>query len=179
MHGLYKLIMLEVPKCYSSNEHYFQQYRIQHIQNQQIRHYSNQGQQPQSTTTTIQHVTPIISSAHNCPAILEGHIVCMGDCTFSMQTKLAKLSRAPKECNSNNHKAYRPYIVTENTLIIDPEWYENDFLQCTRDAIQIIAERYTLTTYDRKYFSEDHCNKIAQAIICHEAMNPSAIPPII
>jgi hypothetical protein len=63
-----------------------------------------------------------------------------------MQTKLAKLSRVPKECNSNNHKAYRPYIVTENTLTIDPEWYENDLLQCTRDAIQIIAERYTLTT---------------------------------
>jgi hypothetical protein len=62
----------------------FQQYRQQYLQhNQQSARQTSHGQQQQQQLN--QQVAPIISSAHNCPPVLEGHIVCLGDCIFSSE----------------------------------------------------------------------------------------------
>ena len=77
------------PEILQHQRSLFQQYRIQYLQhNQNARQTSNaqQQQQPQS-------VAPIVSSAHNCPPVLEGHLVCLGDCLFPNERSRNELQK--------------------------------------------------------------------------------------
>jgi hypothetical protein len=62
-----------------------------------------------------------------------------------MHLDITRLAQPPRECNSNNHKEYKPYMLVENTLTIDPTWYNEVLIPYTKDNFALIAEKYSLT----------------------------------
>jgi hypothetical protein len=63
-----------------------------------------------------------------------------------MMIELQQRFSVPSNCNSNNHREYRPYIIVNNTttMVIGNDWYWKQLVTQTRNHIELILKHFQI-----------------------------------
>jgi NAD-dependent DNA ligase len=152
-----------------------QQYRMQHLQRYNQQHENNgpswrhlnpqnNPQQNQHQHSHNQHISAMVSAAQGCPSILEGQIVCIGECTFTNDRSRLELYKTAQQLGAQLRKTF----TTDCTLFITPYQTGIDFEQAVANTpyTQIVSLQWLEECIQAKNYIEPYKPHIHYPIRC-------------